>query len=649
MGVTCICYSTKKVITASYLTIFKNVIIILRREKMDYQTNEQENNTNATDSAQQTTSAQTQNGYNSQQYVQYNPQNYQQNGGQYNQQYTAQSYQQYNGQYNPQYASQSYQQNNGQYNQQYGNQSYQQDNGQYNQQYADQNYQQPGYNYAEQQQYGQQYTQPTDENTKPPKKHKKRNFLIVLAVLLIGVGIGFLVYRNSDAAILKSAFADLEDKVYDLEAVGAYKKVVENGKMTVTVGTDSEILGGQNLKVETWSNKKQRKSAIKLTSDYAEGSLYASTKGVYVQTNILDDAYGIEFKGMWDRFEQSELYDYLDADEYEAIISAIENITDDPEGFSDEIKKYVKKYSKELEKEIYKKAERENQNGVLTLTLDNKAVVEIVEDMYKKLKNDKDFQNYLDKTIPLDTISGISLDKWKEIFDEIEVDYLTSVIEQFDFEIELKVTYTSIKHGMKKLEINFSVSGDNVAATTLDFSEKDTITASVKASGTTLVKVKYSESKDGFKLTVDPYGGDQYNVTFNKLDNNKYKMKLKTTSYYGEEEIVLEGKYQSNGKHFLFNVDTVTLDDEETVVDITLEMTYKQSMPSFPSNTKDVMSLDEDDIDSIEEQIIDWSDEVSDEIMDDYMNGSYSAVSGTAAMTVIMAPTMLTAALALIG
>ncbi len=555
---------------------------------MDYQTNGQENNTNTTDSAQQTTAAETQNGYNSQQY------------------------------------------------------------GQYNRQYADQNYQQPDYNYVEQQ-YGQQYTQPADENTKPPKKHKKRNFLIILAVLLIGVGIGFLAYRNSDAAIVKSAFADLKDKAYDLEAVGAYKKVVENGKMTVTVGTDSEILGGQNFKVETWSNKKQRKSVVKLTSDYANADLYASTKGVYAETNILKDAYGMEFKGMWDRFERSDLYDYLDADEYETIISAIENITDDPEGFSDEIKKYVKKYSKELEKEIYKKAERTNQNGILTLTLDNEAIAEIVEDMYKKLKNDKDFQNYLDKKIPLDTISGGQLDKWKEVFDEIEVDQLTSVIEQLDFDLELQITYTSIKHDMKKLEIKFSASGAKASAT-LDFSEKDTITAVVKANGTTVAKVKYSESKDGFKLTVNAEGSDQYSVTFDKQDGNKYKMKLKTTSYYGEEEIVLEGKYQSNGKHFLFNVDTVTIDDEETVVDITLEMTYKQSMPSFPSNTKDVMSLDEDDIDSIEEQISDWSDEVRDEIRNNYdINGSYSAISGTAAMTVVMAPTMLTAALALIG
>lgn len=499
---------------------------------------------------------------------------------------------------------------------------------------------------------------------------------LIAACVVIIVG-AVAISANTDRSVINSALTDMTDRIGDEELFTAIDKGMKQGRYSLTIGKDSELLQrydldsgelvnvAEEIKLDLWmSDGKNRKAVAKLSAIDEEIGCYASENGVYFDASMLSDAYGIAFEKLSEQIEDSDLFnDYFEDDvsESEDGATAVAGVNttffdwavaiyENLDKYPDETEKIADKYAKFFKNELYENAEKEtaNESGsrVVTLTLDETAISDTVKAFFEKAAKDKSLIKYLDTYFSLEEFESDDHDNWKELFKDRDVcEDICDKIESTSFKIKVEVAASSMLHNMKSLKVTVSAEGAKVTLA-IDMSEKDTISAKVTSSysgnSQTLFKLKYTTSKEGFKLNLDT-DDNSADVNFVKKDGGKYKMTINAeqSSYWGgtsKTETTVTGKYESNRKHFLFSIDKVSADSETTydddddddvwgfgdsdddeqesvemTLDLTFEIVYKDKMPEFPSKTKNILELEDEDIEDILEELNDWAEEHSED------------------------------------
>lgn len=461
-------------------------------------------------------------------------------------------------------------------------------------------------------------------------------FPIILACLLI-IACGFMVSANTDKAVTEGAIVNMFDRVTEGDLFTMLEKGMEKGKFMFTVGEDSALYEdfdtfasmGQ-LSYELWATSD--KGVARITGFDHNVIAYASWDGMWFSGSMFEDTYGLPFDNLSKRMEDSELYsDYieplLDSTDTKNIFDLYVNYFENSEKAHDDMIKYLEKYAKFLKDELWENGEVEstNESGdrVVTLTIDEDALSETLRAFFEKAAKDKAFLKFLDTYLSPELIELGDYDNWKEVFkDDDIIDDLCDELESADFKIRIEVTASAISHKMKNLKITL-VADDGKGAVNINMEEKDTMSLKVtfteNGKTQTLATVKYSTSKEGFKLTVNDRQRELAKLSFVKKDGAKYKMTL--SSGEDDYEVILTGKYESNKKHFLFSIDEATLEyggeSIEKTLDVTFECEYNAKMPEFPKKSKDILDLNEDDFENIEQQFNDFIEEVGNSIYDE--------------------------------
>lgn len=522
--------------------------------------------------------------------------------------------------------------------------------------------------------------QPTPAPTTPLQgiaaKLLRPKALIALIAACIVIIVGAVaISANTDKSVINSALDNMVDRIGDEELFTALDKGMKQGRYSFTIGEDSELLQrydyesgeivniAEEIKLDIWmSSSKKGKSVARLTALDEDLSCYLSEEGMYFDTSLLSDAYGITFEKLSQQIEDSDLFDDIFEDDsfdlgdgatavaginsfvFDTYVAIFENF----DKCSDDTEKIANKYVKFFKNELYKNAEKEtvNESGsrIVTLTLDEKAISDTVKAFFEKAAKDKSLIEYLDTYFSLEELDLDDYDNWKELLKDRDIcEDVCDGIESVSFKIKIEVAASSMLHNMKSLKVTVSAEGAKVALA-IDMSEKDTISAKLTSSYSgntqTLLKLKYTTSKEGFKLSLD-VSDNSVNVSFVKKDNSKYKMTVATesSSYWGgtsKAEVVITGKYESNRKHFLFSVNKVSVDTETTyddddddwgwgdfdddeeesvekILDVTFEIVYKDTMPDFPSKAKNILDLEDEDVDDILDELREWMDENSED------------------------------------
>lgn len=501
---------------------------------------------------------------------------------------------------------------------------------------------------------------------------------LIAACIVIIVG-AIAISANTDKSVINSALDNMVDRIGDEELFTALDKGMKQGRYSFTIGKDSELLQrydyesgelvniAEEIKLDIWmSSGKKGKGVARLTALDEDLSCYLSEEGVYFDTSLLSDAYGITFEKLSKQIEDSDLFDDIFEDDsfdlgdgatgvagvnsfaFDTYVAICENI----DKYSDDTEKILNKYVKFLKNELYKNAEKEtvNESGnrVVTLTLDEEAISDTVKAFFEKAAKDKSLIEYLDTYFSLEELELNDYDNWKELLKDNDVcEDICDGIESVSFKIKIEVAASSMLHNMKSLKVTVSAEGAKVAFT-VDMSEKDTISAKLTSSYSgntqTLFKLKYTTSKEGFKLILD-MDDASVSINFVEKEGGKYKMTVSTESsslWSGttKTEAVITGKYENNRKHFLFSIDKVTVDTEtsyddddddddddwgwgdsdddeeestEKTLDITFEIVYKDTMPDFPSKAKNILDLEDEDVDGILDELREWMDENSED------------------------------------
>lgn len=442
---------------------------------------------------------------------------------------------------------------------------------------------------------------------------------IIAAVLIIIVG-AFAVSANTDRSVTDSAVNNLFDRVGDIEAISALSKAYKEGRVSVSVGEESDLIP-LPIDISVWMNERQSKGVAKLSLAGEEIVAYSDEKALLYTASMLKDTYGIEYEGMYKRFFESDGWttvkemvpeEYLS--QLEQMISSLESASNDVKKTKNDTQKYVEKYVKLFKDLLWEHAEKESANDggnrVITITVDEKAVAEIFTELVEKMSKDKNFLKHLDKLVSLEDITDGEYSGWKELFtDKDMIEEATDAIEGVDFKIKAEITASSIRHNVKALKITLDASGSR-AVLNVDMTEKNTtvvkLSAGMSGELETIARVKYVENDDGFKLSAStPFF--EVNVTFVEKDDSKFKL----TVDLGDEDstVTVEGKYENNRKHFYLYIGDVTAAGETMKFDLTVEFVYKEKMPEFPKEYKEMTTLTNDDLEKIGQELSDWFEE----------------------------------------
>lgn len=489
----------------------------------------------------------------------------------------------------------------------------------------------------------------TPEEPEGPKKAKFAKVLlrpkvllpIILACIVIIAG-AFAVSANTDKAVTESAFANMFDRVTEGDFFTMLEKGMEKGKFSFSVGEDSELRNDVSadygnpffslvqFDLELWATSD--KGVARISGYDHDGIFYASWDGMWFSGSMFEDTYTLPFDKLSKRMEDSEIYSdyiepYLNSTEAKNMFDLYVNYFENSEEAHNDAVKYLEKYAKFFKDELWENGEVEDINDsgnrVITLTIDEEVISETLRAFFEKAAKDKSFLKFLDTYLDLELIELGDYDSWKEIFKDTDlIDDACDALESADFKIKLEVTASSVLHKMKNLKISLTADGAK-AAININMEDKDSMSLKLTFTqgGETLnvANVKYSTSKEGFKLTVNAYDTEVAKISFVKKDGGKYKMTISTGEY--DPEFTLTGKYESNKKHFLFSVDEAEVEyrgeTQELTLDITFECEYNAKMPAFPKNSKDILELDEDDFEAIGQQFNDFIDEISDSMFED--------------------------------
>ncbi len=504
---------------------------------------------------------------------------------------------------------------------------------------------------------------------------KKLIAAIISAVVVIGIIVAVIVMNNPKYVFKKSLTGAIEDLGKRSE-LSTLTQALEKGSITVdaTLGEeffdeDGEITFGGKLYFN--SGKKPADSSVYIENLHmkasydgmtgeVKGNAYFSTEYMYIaDCNLMDGCYGLVRGDLKDEFLDSEWIDELieDDDMQDALASILEYVDEEKDmKLIEDVSKKVEEYSKTLEKLLVKYAEFEKENKnvncgdgktscrVITMTLDEKAVADMLEELYEIIEKDDDLRDLVMDNAEeiLDMLEGIFNELGIEIdikdiedfyddelLDEENWEDLVEALEEQDFEISISVATGKMSTALRQLSVVVETKMFDEKFETefvLNFGKKGikkTNHISAEVDGEELFAYEISEnSKKMYKaaFSLPEYDTKKDKIVLTErltIEVNREKDKFKVTAINDHESYMtgemIEDRYVFSGK-FVEDGDAVTItlqeyeeiydgESETMKFDISVTIDKKDKMPKIEKkdDVKSVFEMSMDDFEEIAE------------------------------------------------
>lgn len=328
---------------------------------------------------------------------------------------------------------------------------------------------------------------------------KKLIASLISAVVVIGIIVAVIVMNNPKYVFKKSLTGAIEDLGKRSE-LATLTQALEKGSITVDGTLGEELLGEEGEvsfggKFYFNSGKKLADSSVyvedlhaKVSHDGATGEIkgnaYFSSEYMYIaDCNLMDGCYGLVRGDLKDEFLDSEWIDELidDEDMQDAVASILDYIDKEKDmKLIEDVVAKVEEYSKTLEKLLNKYAEFEKETKsvncgdgktdcrVITMTVDEKAVADILNDLYDIIEKDDDLRDLVMDNAEeiLDMLEGILNEAGIEVdikdvedfyddqlLDEDTWDELVEMVEELDFEVAISVATGKMSTALRQLSV----------------------------------------------------------------------------------------------------------------------------------------------------------------------------------------------------
>ena len=466
--------------------------------------------------------------------------------------------------------------------------------------------------------------------------------ILVLSLLIVGVTVGVSAHANNPKTVVRNSIGDIFEELAERDEIEPLVNVFTKGSITVEASTevseDEEIkMGGKiyfsekDLYIE---NLHVKAADVKLDAD-----IYVGEEYMYVNNDkILGGAYGVVYDEIIDSFKKSIFaydsgseYAIPDEEAYNQFVKLLEAYSD---GKLDDIPKDLEKlydrYIKVIIKAVEKHADYESDKDevklggdyvrarTVTVSIDEKAFINIIKDLYEELKEDDDLRELLVEYA--DYFEGLAADfgytpeegakdiDIEEAFDEA-LDSLSDAIENLeenipDFKVGVKFVTPTTSSTLLKFSVYARAEGQKVDIITVDFGKdgiKDSECIRVEFGGMELkYEISENNSKEYASSLKISYGEDW--MTIFKLSVNKKEDYFRITTPEELGDVTIRGTFEQKGDKTTIGLDKIKV-GENTIdgfeIKITLE--EKDSAPKIISKKKikNVIKITEEDIEEI--------------------------------------------------
>lgn len=468
---------------------------------------------------------------------------------------------------------------------------------------------------------------------------------IVLVVVAAGVGLG--IYLNTPSVLAVRAASRFADDLVARDEFKTITKTLKKGSVEASMSSlkmDDEDLLPEGFaasgKVYFSKNAYMLENLnVKADEFKISGNVYISDKLVYIQEDeILKDAYGIEFDNLAEDFSNSIFAygsgsDFAIPDEelYDALITTLENSNDDK--MVKEFEKIVKKYVKDLYKIVCEHAEFESESDkvkidgkkqsvrVVTLKIDEKAMANIVNDVYEYLAEDDKLVEFLEKYEDAFAIVVYSanMDKtiaemYEEMIEEMgeEIDDICDDIESNEFNVEVELV--TPKASSKILQLNVSLDDDEMISLDVGKSGiKKSNKITISSGGVDVVYEIEENSKNAYEATLKvgkekvasikiDRSGDEFSVSLGASEDNRVVVKG-SISKSGKTTTIGVEKIEYTHEDYVYDDDGYWSGHYETVTEtiktnLEIIITESDKIPKAPTDFTTIDQIKEDDIEN---------------------------------------------------
>lgn len=460
--------------------------------------------------------------------------------------------------------------------------------------------------------------------------------IIIAAVILVGGGIfaGVAIYNNTPENVTKNAVLGVFDDFTEREEIFPIINTLQKGSVQLSM-SEFNVKGDTsdyNFEFEGkiyFSKKAVMVDEVFLNIDDIEvgGSAYISADKIYInETELLEQSIGLVKGDLADDFKDSIFaygsnsnYSITDKAAYESIINILEFYDSlDNDAFAKDAEKIVKKYAKELWKIFCEHAEFESESDnvklqgekqsvrVVTVSVDGKAISNIIEDAYDYLKEDEDIIEFIDK-YESDLYSvfekNISYDYdsfaeyYEKYIDEIEkqVKKICKGVKDADTEITLEIVTPKLSSKLLKLNLNV----DKKDVFVVDFGKdgvKKSDEISIQYDNNEFVYEIIKKSSDSLEAVIEVNDEEIVNFEWDKKDD-EYSLSI-------GDDYDVEGTISKKLGKTTITVDEISVfgynnSVEKYSTNLAIIIDEKDSMPKILKDFDRLSDINEDKINNI--------------------------------------------------
>lgn len=479
---------------------------------------------------------------------------------------------------------------------------------------------------------------------------KKLIIIAIAAFLALGGVIGTTVgINNSPKVVAMKAITNAVEDFTKRDEIAPILNAMNGGSLSFKVeGDEMEDIIGSEGKVEVSGKIYMNldKEAVMLDEfvlDMADislsGQAYLSRDLLYITNKeILDGTYGLERGSLVKNLRKSVFApdsdtEYAMSEEDFKTLEEFCELMDDKVDvkMQKDLQKVYERYMKKAWKLVGEYAEFESEtdtvriNGdrkkarVITMTLDDKAVSMIAEEMMEYLVDDEDLADMIEEygdrfAETLKSVYQINdlSEEYDDLLDRIE-ENMDEVIDSIEASMTEDLVVTIVTPPASSDLLMMSVKYDNSEMIKLEIGHEgirktDCITVKIDGS-----EISYVIEEDSRKTFEAKLMSNNTTVASIEIDRSRDEFELDLGG-----EFVLEGDWNSKGKETNIVVDTLKIDGER-YGDINLELVLNESdrMPSRAKKVVSVFAIDEEDVEA-------WGERINDMLgVGGWLSGSY--------------------------
>ena len=473
----------------------------------------------------------------------------------------------------------------------------------------------------------------------------------LLALIIVSISLA-----NTPKALIVRSIANTLSDARRIEAVAVTEDVANGGSVAVSANLDKFAKDDLTVQGKFYSDAKNLKGALELTASEDKDKvlqakvMYNPDKVAFSAAPIIDGTYGVDLKKLAKNlpgsiFDPDEETEYsLDDDEFEYFLNMKDTFKND-KNLSRDAEVMANKYRQVFIETVIKHSEVKKSSKTITVggdkisctvisaSIDEDGLAEIVQDMIDYANNDKDLEKLLLRVAANGSYRDDPEEYVDRFFDTLD-NYEDSIDKIEDSDIDISIDFYITKSGRRLAQVDFEaelnnkefeaslILGKNVARSkqiSFEYEEKPTGKA---------YSIEYTVNEDSGKLYDAEIEINEKRVRRSKTTENKSSIRIKWDKRSGDLDIKgnkngnnymgLKGTLDKKGDRYIFVLGKLS-SRGEAVPDIkSLELTVTidrhDRTPNVPGRFTEITKMDEKDF----EDFIEDFEENAKELWDDY-------------------------------